>query len=303
MTVEPAPYDFRRPSRFSREHVRALQIVNETFARQCALVLSSTLHSGCQVALTSVTQLTCGEYTRRLPNPSLLAVLALDPLPGAGVFQLPDGRRHVDHRPVAGVARAGGTSRNRPLSDMETGIMRSLLQRVAHELTYAFDSLTAVHPLVGSLEFDPQFLQMAAPSEPVIVSDFTIRVGDQQAICTLCLPFATLQPALDALTDSQAPYRLTADARTAHAVEQQMYAVPLEVRVAFREVSRPLRPSCSRSPSATCCRCAIRWPSRWPWSPTVSRSPPPCPEATAPAWPARSSPSKAQLPAPAKDHP
>jgi flagellar motor switch protein FliM len=238
VTVEPAPYDFRRPSRFSREHVRALQIVNETFARQCALVLSSTLHSGCQVALTSVTQLTCGEYTRRLPNPSLLAVLALDPLPGAGVFQLPMGVvMSIIDRLLGGPG--GGNQPNRPLSDMETGIMRSLLQRVAHELTYAFDSLTAVHPLVGSLEFDPQFLQMAAPSEPVIVSDFTIRVGDQQAVCTLCLPFATLQPALDALTDSQAPYRLTADARTAHAVEQQMYAVPLEVRVAFREVSLP----------------------------------------------------------------
>ncbi len=236
MTADPAPYDFRRPSRFSREHVRALQIVNETFARQCALVLTSTLHASCQVTLSSVTQYTCEEYTRRLPNPSLLSVLSLDPLPGAGVFQLPMGVvMSIIDRLLGG---PGGLAQpNRALSEIETGIMRSLLQRVAHELTYAFDSLAAVHPLVGSVEFDPQFLQMAAPSEPVIVSDFAIRVGEQVATCTLCLPFATLQPALDALTDTQAPYRLTADSRTAVAVEQQMYAVPVEVSVAFREVS------------------------------------------------------------------
>ena len=80
MTADPAPYDFRRPSRFSREHLRALQIVNETFARQCALVLTSTLHASCSVTLTSVHQYTCEEYTRHLPNPSLLSLIALDPL-------------------------------------------------------------------------------------------------------------------------------------------------------------------------------------------------------------------------------
>ena len=236
VTADPAPYDFRRPSRFSREHLRALQIVNETFARQCALVLTSTLHASCSVTLTSVHQYTCEEYTRHLPNPSLLSLIALDPLPGAGVFQLPMGVvMSIIDRLLGG---PGGTRQPlRPLSDIETGLIRTLLQRVAHELTYAFDSLTPVHPLVGSVEFDPQFLQMAAPSEPVIVSDFAIRVGDQQATCTLCLPFATLEPAFDALTDSQAPYRLAADSRSALAVEQQMYAVPVEVSVAFREVS------------------------------------------------------------------
>lgn len=236
MTAEPALYDFRRPNRFSREHVRALQIVNETFARQFALVLSTALHASCQVAVTSVRQYTSDEYTRAVPDPSLLAVLHFDPLPGAGVLQLPMGIvMSVVDRLLGG---PGGTEQpNRPLSDIEVGLVRQLLERIVHELIYAFDTLTPVNPGVSSLESDPQFLQMAAPSEPVIVSEFTIRIGDQVASSTLCIPFATLQPALDALTDSHVTYRTEKDELAAQAVERQLNTVSIELSVAFRKVT------------------------------------------------------------------
>jgi flagellar motor switch protein FliM len=236
VTPEPALYDFRRPSRFSREHVRALQIVNETFAHQFALVLSTTLHASCQVTVTAVRQDTCEEYTRTVPNPSLLAVLSFEPLSGAGVLQLPMGIvMSVVDRLLGGL---GGTDQpNRALSDIEVGLVRQLLQRIVRELSGAFDSLTPVEAGVGGLESDPQFLQLAAPSEPVIVSELNIRIGDQQATSTLCIPFATLQPALDALTATRVTQRTDKDERTALAVERQLNAVPVEVTVAFREVT------------------------------------------------------------------
>jgi flagellar motor switch protein FliM len=229
-------YDFRRPNRFSREHVRALQIVNETFARQFALVLSTAVRASCQVSVTSVRQYTSEEYTRTVPNPSLLAVVQFDPLPGAGVLQLPMGMvMSVVDRLLGG---PGGVDQpNRPLSDIEVVLVRQLLERVVHELIYAFDSLTPVNPGVKSLESDPQFLQVAAPSEPVIVSEFNVRIGDQLVTSTLCIPFATLQPALDALTDSHVTHRTEKDELAAQAVERQLNAVSIELSVAFREVT------------------------------------------------------------------
>lgn len=211
-------------------------MVNDTFARQFALVLSTMLHASCQVTVTSVRQFTCDEYTRTVPNPSLLAVLQFDPLPGVGVLQLPMGIvMSVVDRLLGG---PGGTNQpNRPLSDIEVGLVRQLLQRIVHELTYAFESLTPVHPSVRSLESDPQFLRLAAPSEPVIVSEFDIHIGDQQATGTLCIPFTTLRPALDALTESHVTYRTEEDELAAQAVERQLNAVPVELLVVFREVS------------------------------------------------------------------
>lgn len=247
VTTPPALYDFRRPNRFSREHVRALQIVNETFARQFTLVLSTALRTSSLVSVTTVRQYSCEEYTRTVPNPSLLAVLNFDPqvqrrrtddrqLPGAGVLQLPMSMvMSVVDRLLGGPG--GPDQPNRALSDIEVGLVRQLLQRIVHELTYAFESLTPVNPLVGSLESDPQFLQIAAPSEPVIVSEFDIRIGDQLSTSTLCIPFATLQPALDALTDNHVSYHTEKDTLAAQAVELQLNAVPVDLSVVFREVT------------------------------------------------------------------
>lgn len=210
-------------------------MVNETFARQFTLVLSTALRVSCLVSVTSVRQLTCEEYTRTVPNPSLLAVLRFDPLPGAGVLQLPMGIvMSVVDRLLGG--QGGSLQPNRALSDIEVGLVRQLISRIVHELTYAFETLTPVNPVVGSLESDPQFLQISAPSEPVVVSEFNIRIGDQLATSTLCVPFTTLQPALDALTESKVTYPTEKDALVAKSVELQLNAVSVELSVAFREV-------------------------------------------------------------------
>jgi len=236
VTAEPALYDFRRPNRFSREDVRALQMVNDTFARQFAMILSTTQHATCHVSVTSVRQYTCDEYMRTVPNPSLLALLHFEPLAGTGVFQLPmDIVMSMVDRLLGGPG--GPNQPDRGLSEIEIGLVRQLLGRIMSELTFAFESLTAVIASVLDLESDPQFLKVAAASEPVIVSEFAIRIGDQQATGTLCIPFATLQPALNALADSHLEEEAEKDDSAAQAVERQLHAVPLEVTVAFQGVT------------------------------------------------------------------
>ncbi|MDQ1517043.1 MAG: flagellar motor switch protein FliM, partial [Actinomycetota bacterium] len=57
-SATPVAYDFRRPNKFTREHVRALQIAHETFARQFTTVLSTTLRTVSQVQARGIGQLT-----------------------------------------------------------------------------------------------------------------------------------------------------------------------------------------------------------------------------------------------------
>jgi len=247
VTTEPALYDFRRPNRFSREHFRALQIISETFARQISLVLSSSLRLSCLVSVASVRQDSNEEYTRSIPNPSLLAVLDIDGEPvdqdpegrhisGAGLFQLPmDIVMSVVDRLLGGTG--GPNQPNRALRDIEVGLIRQLLDRIVHELTVAFESLAPVSPVVDDLESDPQFLQVATPSEPVFVAEFDVKIGEQNSKSTLCIPFATLQPAMDAITNSRTTFRHERDNRAAEAVERQLNAVPVELAVSFHRVS------------------------------------------------------------------
>src|SRR3954468_16725840 len=74
--AEPRVFDFRRQSKLSREHVRTMQIVQETFARGFSTMLASQLRSLTSVTIRSIEQQTYDEYVRDMPNPTLLTLLS-----------------------------------------------------------------------------------------------------------------------------------------------------------------------------------------------------------------------------------
>lgn len=236
MNGEPALYDFRSPNRFSREQIRALQVVNETYARQLATVLSTTLRIVAHTNLVHVGPTTYDEYIRKLPNPSLLAVLDFTPLAGAGLFQLPMG---IVMGVIDRLLGGPGTDEqpSRALSEIETALIRSLVQRMVHELTYSFDTLAPLKASVASLESDAQFLQLAPPSDAMMVSEVEIKIGEQVATSTLCIPVQTLAPILETLNVKPERALTGAGALAASQLATRMVEVPVDVRVAFRPIS------------------------------------------------------------------
>src|SRR5690242_9711781 len=82
----PEAYDFRRPTKLSREHIRTLQIAYETFARHYATLLTTSLRAVSQVSLLSIEQLTYDEYMSALNNPTIMALVNLEPLPGTAIL-------------------------------------------------------------------------------------------------------------------------------------------------------------------------------------------------------------------------
>lgn len=234
----PQPFDFRRPSKFSREHARGLQIVNETFARQFTTILSTTLRAVSQVSVVSVDHCSYDEYVSASPDPSFLTLLQIDPLPGAGILQLPlDIAMAAIDRLLGGTG--DGDQPTRALTDIESALLRELVTRVLRELDYAFESLLKVSTSIVRLESNPQFAQVAAPSDMVVVSTFDVRIGSHEAPATLCLPFSSLQPVLDAAGGpSLYSDRTGGDrAESARLMAERLNDAPVDVTVRFESVS------------------------------------------------------------------
>jgi flagellar motor switch protein FliM len=232
-----AAFDFRRQSKFTRDHIRAYQIVQETFARQFGTILSTTLRESAQVGMASVEEVTYTEYIDQLPNPSLLVVLTLEPLPGAGIMQLPVPMA------VAAVDRMLGGQGNsavpdRPLSEIELGLVQSLVERLLRELAYSMESLTQLRPAVDRLEQNPQFAQVAAPSEQAVLTTFEITLGEQSSPATLYIPAASLADPLEAAV-SRRSYADQTQADTTAVIDQlteHLLDVPVDVSVTFNQV-------------------------------------------------------------------
>lgn len=232
------PFDFRRPNKFSREHVRALSLLSETFARQIANVLSTTLRSVSQVRVASVDQLSYDDYITSSPNPSLLTVVSLEPLSGAGILQIPlPLTMSIVDRLLGGSGT--GPYPSRALTDVEEGLITEVLDRCLAELAAAFDSLVSLEPKIVELESNPQFAQVAAPSDMVVVVVFDTSVGVQEGEMSLCIPFVTLEPRLEAITGhSLSGERRFADlVGVAAAMERALRDVPVDIAVRFAPVT------------------------------------------------------------------
>jgi flagellar motor switch protein FliM len=232
----PEPYDFRRPTKLSREHIRTLQIAYETFARQFATLLTTSLRAVSQVSLLSIEQLSYDEYIAGLSSPTIVAMFTIDPLPGTAILELSlsTGMACIDHM----LGGPGGPQPQRPLSEIETPLLNGMIERTLGELRYAFETIVVLKPEMTAIEYNPQFAQAGAASDAVIVASFELRVGTEECVATICLPFQSIFPKLQAdqnatvLTESQRRARELAYRNVLSGLE----GAPIEVSVKFQPV-------------------------------------------------------------------
>jgi flagellar motor switch protein FliM len=231
-------YDFRRPNKLNREHVRALEIVGETFARQLTTALGTALRTGVTTSLDDIHQYTYDEYVRELPSPTLLSVLDLPPLKGTGMLHLPPSlTMDIVDRLLGGTGT--GTVPNRAMTEIELRLLTDLLDRVLARLGVAFESLAPVRPQLNRTESNPQFAQVTAPTDMVVVTSLTVKVDGNPSAVTLAVPFTALAPVLAEATsrDKLQDDHLAGEVR--RALEQNLHASGLAVRARFREITLP----------------------------------------------------------------
>ena len=234
---EPQAYDFRRPNKFSREHIRGLQIVNETFARQFSTVLATSLRAVSNVTLTTIDQQTYDEYIGSLPNPTYVCILSMPPLPGPAMLQLPlpIAMAAVD-RMLGGVGDGGEAKR--PPTEIEGQLIATVIERGLRELSYAFESLMRIDVNIARSEHNPQFAQIGAPSDMVIVISFEIKIGSEMGTMSLAVPFDTLASVLDVISSKNTVDRDELEVVTFHhRLEEALRGVPVDLRVRFRPVA------------------------------------------------------------------
>jgi flagellar motor switch protein FliM len=235
-TAGPQPYDFRRPIKLSREHVRSLQIAFETYARSCGTLLTTRLRAISQVNLVAIEQLTYDEYVSQLSSQTVMAVVTVDPLPGSMLMELPlsTAMAAIDHM----LGGPGGSQPERPLTEVEMPLLRGLLDRMLGELRYGFEQLVDIQPKLGAIEYNPQFLRALSAGDAVVVASFEIKVGAEESVGTICLPFNTILPVLDTGADS---VELSDAERLARRTAQRnlvagLASAPLDVAVRFQPI-------------------------------------------------------------------
>ena len=229
------PYDFSRPIQLSREHSRILQLGFDSFARQATTVFTSMLRTVCQLQLLSIQQLSYDEYISTLPSPTYLTKFTAEPMSGQGLIDVPlhATMSCVDHM----LGGPGAVQQpNRALTEIESGVIRILVDRLLGEMRYGLASIVDLDIEATGVEYSPQFAQIAGAADVMIVVEFQLRIDEVAHTLSLCLPFGGLLPHL-VRAAAPAPVSDRERAKKAQAAEllkRQFVQVPVDVQVRFR---------------------------------------------------------------------
>lgn len=192
-------YDFKRPDKFSKEQIRTVSIMHETFARLTTTSLSAQLRSLVQVHVASVDQLTYEEFIRSIPNPTTLAVINMDPLKGSAILEIdPAITFSIIDRLFGGKGESAKVTRD--LTDIEQSVMEGIIVRVLGNMREAWSQVIDLRPRLGQIETNPQFAQIVPPTEMVVLVTLETKVGDVEGMMNFCIPYLTIEPIISKLS-------------------------------------------------------------------------------------------------------
>jgi flagellar motor switch protein FliM len=227
------PYDFRRPDKLSKEQLRTIEMIHETFARLLTTWMSTYLRLPVRVTLTSSEQMSFDEFSSSLPIPGVIAVFNISPPDGEAILSLePLLAFGMLDRVLGGPGQAKGKPRE--LTDIEQRLMQDLTAKVLDLLTRAWSDVTAFSARLENIVASPQFAQITAETETVGTVSLQVTLGEITGGVTLCYPYPVLQPVLPRLVATRWFKKQTgrgAEASSAEAIRQRLANVQVPVTV------------------------------------------------------------------------
>jgi flagellar motor switch protein FliM len=230
-------YDFRRPDKFSKDQIRTLQMMHETFARLTTTALSAQLRALVSVHVASVDQLTYEEFIRSIPNPTTLAVINMDPLKGSAVLEIdPSITFTIIDKLFGGTGES--TKISRELTDIELSVMEGIIVRILGNLREAWSNVIDLRPRLGNIETNPQFAQIVPPNDMVVLVTLETKVGEVEGMMNLCIPYITIEPVISKLSAQYwySSIRKGATDENASIIQSRLEAVELPIVVEVGEV-------------------------------------------------------------------
>jgi flagellar motor switch protein FliM len=180
-------YNFRRPDRVSKEQMRSLQFMHDRFARNASTSLSVYLRAVTELSVVAVEQFAYSEFLMSLADPTAFYALTIVPLGELGALEInPAVAFPVFDRMLGGEGRSAPLGR--ALTDIEQHVADSVVKVLLEALTETWRPIVDVRFAIRGRDTRPQMLQIAAPSETVLMITFHMAVGEARGMVHLCLP-------------------------------------------------------------------------------------------------------------------
>ena len=223
-------YNLAQQERIVRGRMPTMEIINERFARNIRVGLFNFIRKSPEVSVGGIKVQKYSAFLREIVVPTNFNIMAVRPLRGSGLIVCdPTLVFAVIDSLFGGVGKFHTRIEGRDFSATEQRIIRRLVEVVCEEYKRSWQGIYPVELDYQRSEMQPQFANVATPSEIVVCCSFTLEIGDTSGTIHFCIPYATLEPIRDILFSSIQGDSAEPDRRWVKLLTQQIQSAEVEL--------------------------------------------------------------------------
>jgi len=223
-------YDPSKQERIVRGRMPTMEVINERFARNLRIGLFNFIRRSPEISVGTVQVQKYSMFLRELVVPTNFNLVAVRPLRGSGMIVCePTLLFGVIDSLFGGNGKFHTRIEGRDFSPTEQRIINRLVEVVSEEYKKAWKGIYPLELVYQRSEMQPQFANIATPSEIVVSTSFSLEIGDITGSLHLCIPYATLEPIRDLLYSSSQGDSMEVDRRWVRLLGHEIQSAQVEL--------------------------------------------------------------------------
>jgi flagellar motor switch protein FliM len=224
------PLDLSKQERIVRGRMPTMEVINERFGRNLRVGLFNFIRRSPEVSVGPVQVQKYSMFLRELVVPTNFNIMAVRPLRGSGLVVCePTLLFGVIDSLFGGTGKFHTRIEGRDFSPTEQRVINRLVDVVAEEYKKAWKGVYPLELVYQRSEMQPQFANIATPSEIVVSTSFTLEIGDITGALHICIPYSTLEPIRDLLYSNTQGDSMEVDRRWVKLLSQEIQAAEVEL--------------------------------------------------------------------------
>ncbi len=189
------PYDFANSAAMSRVKFPGFAVINDHFNRGLRSTLSSMLRVMVDSTVVPIEIIPFKEFLKRVPVPSSLHILKLEPLRGHAMMVVDSQLVFCIVEIFLGSTTIGASRvEGREFTSIEQRLIKRIVSSLLRDWARAWASIYPLEIHYVRNEINPQFAKIIADDDAVIVCKFQLDIEEMSGVIYICLPVSIIQP-------------------------------------------------------------------------------------------------------------
>jgi flagellar motor switch protein FliM len=225
-------YDLGNQERIVRGRMPTMEVINERFARNIRIGLFNLIRKSPEVSIGGIKVQKYSAFLREIVVPTNFNVCTVRPLRGSGLIVCDPSLVFATIDAMFGGAGKFHTRiEGRDFSATEQRVILRLVETILAEYHKAWHGIYPLTLEYQRSEMQPQFANIATPSEIVVSTSFTLEIGETSGSVHFCIPYATLEPIRDVLYSTTQGDSTEPDKRWVNLLKHQIQDAQVELVV------------------------------------------------------------------------